>query len=60
MFRFKLDFEFGRVKDETPEPEHEPLPGGTHGGAQVEDAGYGSRPAGWTGTGFTMPESKGK
>ena len=54
MFRFTLNLEFGRDK---PETEPEPLPGeGGPGNAQVEDAGYGSRDAGWTGTGFCLPE----
>lgn len=60
MFRFKLDLEFGRVPDEepTPEPEPEDLPGSTFGNAQVEDAGYGSKPAQWTGTGFCLPHTE--
>ena len=52
MFRFSLSVEFGRVSE--PE-EPEDLPGGTSANAQVEDAGYGSRPAEWHGTGFSLP-----
>ena len=53
MFRFSINVEFGRVS-EPGEPEVLPGEGGP-GGAQVEDAGYGSRPAEWHGTGFSLP-----
>jgi len=63
MIRFRLTLDIGRPDRPPPEQpapyqeDPEPIPGGTSGNAQVEDAGYGSKPAGWTGTGFSLPEA---
>ncbi len=53
MFRIRFTLDIGRRPEE---PDPEIVPDLTDGGAQVEDAGYGSAQSGWTGAGFGLPD----